>query len=135
MEQRYSKHIALAAGYSDNAAAVTDRRLGIAELSPHGASQPSRRYPSRCRPERLLDVLRKRVANSAIVFAVAYREQPAADEGIDLGAVNFDGETAKAGPTPRSATPHPYCSIGIGGFGSDRRSVRVLLDHVIVDQR
>ena len=115
---------------------MTDRRLlRIAKLSSHDASQPGRRYPSRCRPERLLDVLRKRVADSAIVFAVVYPEQPAADECIDLGAVNFDGETAKAGSTPRSATPHPYCSIGIGGFGSDRRSVRVLLDHVIVDQQ
>ena len=120
---------------SDNAAAVTDRRLRIAKLSPRGASQPGRRYPSQCRSQRLLDMLRKRVADSAIVFAVVYPEQPAADECIDLGTVNFDGETSKAGSTPRSATPHPYCSIGIGGFGSDRRSVRVLLDHVIVDQR
>jgi hypothetical protein len=54
----------------------------------------------------LLDVLRKRVADSAIVFAVVYPEQPAADERIDLGAVNFDGETAITSPTSRPATAH-----------------------------
>ena len=46
-------------------------------------------------------MLRKRVADSAIVFAVVYPEQPAADECIDLGAVNFDGETAITSPTSR----------------------------------
>jgi hypothetical protein len=69
------------------------------------------------------------------VFATVRREQAVAHQAADLGIGDLDYETTKAGPPARSATTHSYCSTGIGGFGSDRQYVRVLLNHVIVDQR
>jgi hypothetical protein len=60
-------------------------------------------------PERLLDVLRKRIDHSALVITLICPEEPAANECVDLAMVKFDRKTAKAGPTPRSATPHSAC--------------------------
>jgi hypothetical protein len=44
----------------------------------------ARRYPSQWRPERLLDVLRKRIDHGAFVIAFICPEEPAANERINL---------------------------------------------------
>jgi hypothetical protein len=54
----------------------------------------------------LLDVLQKRIDHSAVVIAFVGPKEPAANECVDLAAVNFYSNTPKAGPPACSAAPH-----------------------------
>ena len=69
----------------------------------------ARRYPSQCRSERLLNVLRKGVDHGTLVVMIVRREEPAVNERVDLGAVKFDHKAAKARQTSRPASPHSLC--------------------------
>jgi hypothetical protein len=43
----------------------------------------------------LLDVLRKRIDHGTFIITLVCPEEPAADECVDLAAVNFDSNTPK----------------------------------------
>jgi hypothetical protein len=80
----------------------------------------------------LLDVLRKRIDHSAFVITFVRLEEPAVNERVDLGAVKFDHETAKAGPTTRPASPHSLCDGFPSGFDFDGHTVGRLPNHANV---
>jgi hypothetical protein len=80
----------------------------------------------------LLDVLRKRIDHRAFMITLVGPEEPAADECVDLGAVKFDGKTAKAGPASRPATTHSACGGFPSSFGFDGRTGRRLRNHANV---
>jgi hypothetical protein len=80
----------------------------------------------------LLDVLRKRIDHRAFVLALVCQEEPAANECVDLGAVKFDGKTAKAGTTSRPATTHSACGGWPGGPGIDHHTAGRLPNHANV---
>jgi hypothetical protein len=68
-----------------------------------------RRGASRRPAHRAFEELVKRRHDRVGIIAVLHFEQPVADERLDLGAVNFDGETAITSPTSRPATAHARC--------------------------
>jgi hypothetical protein len=80
----------------------------------------------------LLDVLRNRIDYSAFVITFLCPEQPAVNERVDLGAVKFDREAAKAGPTACPATTHSACGGFPSGFGLDGHTVNRLPNHTNV---
>jgi hypothetical protein len=73
------------------------------------ARHAGRGCPSQWRPERSLDVVRKRIDHGTLVVTFIRPEEPAVNERVDLGAVKFDRKTAVSGPMSRPAKTHSLC--------------------------
>jgi hypothetical protein len=91
-----------------------------------------RHCPSQWRPESSLDVVRKRIDDSAFVVTFICPEEPAVNERVDLGAVKFDDKAAISGTTACPATAHSACGGFPSGFGFDGHTVPLLLHHADV---
>jgi hypothetical protein len=73
-----------------------------------------------------------RLQNRVGIVAVVYPEQPAADETVDFGVMNFDSEAAITRPPARPATPHSLCGRSSYGAAGRRHAVNNNLGHCVM---
>jgi hypothetical protein len=64
---------------------------------------------SRWLPERLLDVLGRRIYHCTVTVVLIRPQEATANQCVDLATVKFNSETAEASSTSRPITPHALC--------------------------